>query len=68
MSRAAQRPPDAPPQEATGRVMQGYREGSNVNAAEAMVSIVAATRYYEAAQRTLRTIAESVQLNTRPQS
>lgn len=59
-------PPDAPPQEATGRVMQGYREGSNVNAAEAMVSMVAATRYYEAAQRALRTIAESVQLNTRP--
>jgi flagellar basal body rod protein FlgG len=61
-------PPDAPPQEAVGRVLQGYREGSNVNSAEAMVSMVAATRYYEAAQRALRTIGESVQLSTRPQS
>jgi flagellar basal-body rod protein FlgF/flagellar basal-body rod protein FlgG len=32
-----------------------------------MVNMIAGTRYYEAAQRALRTIAESVQLNTRPQ-
>jgi flagellar basal-body rod protein FlgF len=60
-------PPSVQPQDAVGRVIQGVREASNVNAAEAMVSMVTATRYYEAAQRALRAISESVQLNTRPQ-
>jgi flagellar basal-body rod protein FlgF len=55
------------PQAAEPRVQQGYREGANVNAPQAMVNMIAGTRYYEAAQRALRTIAESVQLNTRPQ-
>jgi flagellar basal body rod protein FlgG len=59
--------PDMPPQEVAGRVLQGYREASNGNAAEGMVSMITATRYYEAAQRVLRAISESVQLNTRPQ-
>jgi len=49
-----------------GRVVQGFREGSNVNPADAMVRMIIGNRYYEAAQRALRTIAESVQLNTRP--
>jgi flagellar basal-body rod protein FlgF len=61
-------PEDQPPIEVAGRVLQGYREGSNVNPAEAMVSLVIGSRYYDAAQRVLRTIAESVQQNTRPQS
>lgn len=51
-----------------GRVLQGYREGSNVQPADAMVKMIAGARYYEAAQRALRAIAESVQLNTRPQT
>jgi len=59
-------PPDAAPAAAAPRVMQGAREGSNVNPAQAMVGMIAGTRYYEAAQRALRAIAESVQLNTRP--
>ena len=59
-------PPDMPPQTAPARIMQGYREGANVNPAQAMVNMIAASRYYEAAQRSLRAIAESVQLNTRP--
>ena len=59
-------PPEASPQAAAGRVMQGYREGSNVQPAEAMVQLILGARYYDAAQRVLRTIAESVQLNTRP--
>jgi flagellar basal body rod protein FlgG len=59
-------PADVVPQAAEPRVQQGYREGANVNAPQAMVGMIAATRYYEAAQRALRTIAESVQLNTRP--
>ncbi len=49
-----------------GRVMQGYREGSNVQPADAMVRLLMGARYYEAAQRSLRTISESLALNTRP--
>jgi flagellar basal body rod protein FlgG len=60
-------PPEVQPETAAPRVQQGYREGANVNAPQAMVSMISATRYYEAAQRALRTISESVQLNTRPQ-
>lgn len=60
-------PPSAPPQDVAGRVSQGYREASNVNPAQAMVNMVIANRYHEAAQRALRAISESVQLNTRPQ-
>ena len=56
-----------PPETAAPRVQQGYREGSNVNAPQTMAGMIASTRYYEAAQRALRTISESVQLNTRPQ-
>lgn len=57
---------DAGLQVAPGRVLQGYREGSNVQPADALVRMLIGTRYYEAAQRSLRTIAESIQLNTRP--
>lgn len=53
-------------QPAASRVLQGYREGSNVNPAEAMTSMVLASRYYDATQRVLRAIAEAVQLNTKP--
>lgn len=60
-------PPDLFPEQTVGRVRQGYREGSNVNAASAMVGMIASNRYYDAAQRALRAIGESVQLNTRPQ-
>lgn len=51
---------------AEGQVKQGYREGSNVNPADAMVRMIIGNRYYETAQRALRTIAESVQQNTKP--
>jgi flagellar basal-body rod protein FlgF/flagellar basal-body rod protein FlgG len=37
-----------------------------VQPADALVRMLIGTRYYEAAQRSLRTIAESIQLNTRP--
>lgn len=53
---------------ADGRVLQGYREGSNVQPADAMVRMIIGARYYDAAQRSLRTLAESLQLNTRPQA
>jgi flagellar basal-body rod protein FlgF/flagellar basal-body rod protein FlgG len=52
---------------APGRVMQGARESSNVQPADAMVRLIIGSRYYDAAQRSLRTISESLQLNTRPQ-
>jgi flagellar basal body rod protein FlgG len=60
-------PADLAVEPAAGRVRQGYREASNVNPAQAMVGMIASNRYYDAAQRALRTIAESIQMNTRPQ-
>jgi flagellar basal body rod protein FlgG len=49
------------------RVQQGYREGSNVQAFQEMISMMLGMRYYEAAEKAMRTISESVALNTRPQ-
>jgi flagellar basal-body rod protein FlgF/flagellar basal-body rod protein FlgG len=60
--------PKAGLQTAAGGVVQGYRETSNVQPAEAMVAMIAGARHFEASQRALRAIAEAVQLNTRPQS
>jgi flagellar basal-body rod protein FlgF len=59
-------PPEAGTQPAPGRVLQGFREGSNVQPADAMVRLIIGSRYYDAAQRSLRAISESIQLNTRP--
>jgi flagellar basal body rod protein FlgG len=61
-------PPGTTPQQTDGQVLQGYREGSNVQPADAMVQMIASARYFDSAQRALRAIAESIQLNTRPQS
>ncbi len=47
--------------------MQGTREGSNIQPADAMVRLIIGARYYDAAQRSLRSLSESLQLNTRPQ-
>lgn len=58
--------PGVRPQDAEGRVLQGYLDGSNVEPADAMVRMILGARYYDANQRTLRTISESMQLNTRP--
>jgi flagellar basal body rod protein FlgG len=58
--------PEAGLTAAPGRLLSGYREGSNVQPADAMVRLILGTRYYEAAQRSLRAISESIQLNTRP--
>jgi flagellar basal body rod protein FlgG len=59
-------PDAAGPTPAPGRVLQGFREGSNVQPADAMVRLIIGSRYYDAAQRSLRAISESIQLNTRP--
>ncbi|AMV25015.1 Flagellar basal-body rod protein FlgG [Gemmata sp. SH-PL17] len=55
-------------QDAPGLVSQGYRESSNVHPADAMVRLIIGARYYDAAQRSLRSLAETIQLNTRPQN
>lgn len=60
--------PQAGLQNVAGRVMQGAREGSNVQPADAMVRLIIGARYYDAAQRALRSMAETIQLNTRPQT
>jgi len=54
--------------ESTGdaSVMQGFLETSNTNAASSMVEMIQAARFFETAQRALRSIAETLQLNTRP--
>ena len=51
---------------ADSKVLQGFLESSNVQPAGAMVEMIQSARYFEAAQRALRAIAETVQLNTRP--
>ena len=60
-------PQGVQPQQTDGRVMQGYREGSNIQPPEAMVQMMIGARYFDTAQRVLRTISETIQLNTRPQ-
>lgn len=59
-------PDEAGLQEVDSGIVQGFREHSNVNAASSMVELIDVARYFDAAQRALRTIAESIQLNTKP--
>ena len=49
------------------RVEQGYREGSNVQAVNEMISMMLGMRYYEAGEKAMRAISEAVALNTRGQ-
>lgn len=49
------------------RVEQGYREGSNVQMVQEMVTMMVGMRQYEAAERALRSLGEAVGNNTRPQ-
>jgi flagellar basal-body rod protein FlgF len=51
-----------------GTVHQGYREGSNVQIVNEMVAMIAGMRQYEAAQKALLALSDSVGLNTRPQA
>jgi flagellar basal-body rod protein FlgF len=50
------------------RVEQGYREGSNVQPVQEMVSMVMGMRYYEAAAKALQALSDAVAQNTRPQA
>jgi flagellar basal body rod protein FlgG len=59
-------PPAAGLTAAPGSVVQGSRESANVQPADAMVRLIIGSRYFDAAQRALRAISESIQLNTRP--
>ncbi|MCS7167841.1 MAG: flagellar hook basal-body protein [Gemmatales bacterium] len=47
-------------------VLQGFRESSNVNIVAQLVQLIAGFRHFEAAQRALRTLAESLHWYTRP--
>lgn len=58
-------PDEAGREPARAGVVQGYREGSNVPFASAMVTMVRDLRHFEASQRALRTISDSVGQITR---
>jgi flagellar basal-body rod protein FlgF len=60
-------PQDAGIQFVEQGVIQGFRESSNVNTPLAMVDLIQESRYFDASQRALRAIAESIGLNTKPQ-
>ncbi len=59
-------PASAGLQAAPARILTGRIEGSNVQPAETMVRMIIGSRYYDAAQRSLRAIADAIQLDTRP--
>ena len=57
--------PQAAPADSV-RVEQGYREGSNVQPVQEMVSMVMGMRHYEAAAKALQAMSDAVAQNTRP--
>jgi flagellar basal-body rod protein FlgF len=59
---------DAPqePPPLSVRVEQGFREGSNVQAVQEMVSMMLGMRQYEAAGKIMQSISDAVSQNTRP--
>ena len=50
----------------TGDVRQGYRELGNTSVVHEMVQMLAGSRLFEATQRALRQIGDTIALNTRP--
>ena len=61
-------PSSAQPEAAKATVQQGYREGSNVQIVNEMVSMITGMRHYEALQHTIRALSDAMQQQTRPQS
>lgn len=59
-------PADAGEQPGEGSVIQGVLESSNITPASAMIELIQASRYFEAAQRALRSMSDTLQQNTRP--
>ena len=57
--------PETPPPN-SARIDQGYREGSNVQAVQEMVSMMIGMRFYEAAGKTMQAISDAIAQNTRP--
>ena len=58
--------PQTPPPE-SGRIEQGYKEGSNVQPVQEMVTMLMGMRFYEAAQKAMQSLSDAVGQNTRPQ-
>ena len=50
------------------RVEQGYRESSNVQPVQEMVTMMMGMRFYEAAQKAMQSMSDAVAQNTRPQA
>lgn len=63
-----QAPDDVEPKKSDARVVQGYREGSNVSPVLEMVRMIDGMRQYEAAANALKSITEAVQQNLNPAS
>lgn len=61
-------PPDLAAEPSDARIIQGSRELSNVNPVEELVRMTVGLRYYEAAQRVLHAMSESIAQNTDPQA
>lgn len=55
-----------PPPVGALRIEQGYREGSNVQPVQEMVSMMIGMRHYEAAERAIRALGDAVSHTTRP--
>ncbi len=61
-------PPNAARSETGPEVRQGYRENGNTTIVHEMVQMIAGLRQFEAAQRALRSLGDTIALNTRPRN
>lgn len=59
-------PPDVVTDANDSSVIQGYRENSNVDMVSQLIQLITGLRHFEAAQRALHVLSESLQLQTRP--
>jgi len=57
-------PPDASTTTPSGKLVQGSLEMANTNAVTEMVQLIVTSRHFEASQRVLRTIAETIEKST----
>ncbi|MEZ6061522.1 MAG: flagellar hook-basal body protein [Planctomycetaceae bacterium] len=60
-------PPNAQVQPANAQIVQGFLEQSNVQAIDELISIMVGSRQYEAAQKAMNAMDESIQKRTRVQ-
>jgi len=59
---------DVQPKTGTSTVLQGYREGSNVQVVNEMAMMIAGMRHYEAARNALKSLSDAIQQTTQPQA